>query len=65
MSKIRHATSRPFVTLFKSALAIALLCLIVNAAYAQGVRHAIETAMPFVENDAIMIDYDGQIHEYR
>ena len=54
-----------FCKLVKLALVIALAVMIFHGAYAQGVQHAILSASPYVSSDSILIDFDGQIHEYR
>ena len=51
--------------LSKILLVLALSLIVLRGAYAQGVKHAILTASPFVVDDSIMIDFDGQIHEYK
>ena len=49
----------------KLLLALLLGVLVLRGAYAQGVKHAITSACPYVEGTSIMIDFDGQVHEYR
>lgn len=62
---IKHVMNNPLRLAVKAvALAVALF-LFVQAAYASGVRHAIESARPYVDGQAILIDFDGQVHEYR
>ncbi len=51
--------------LFKIVLLTVLCALIIHGAFAQGVQHAIETACPYVDGEYILIDFDGQVHEYR
>ena len=63
-SRIRHAKKHPLLTLFKTAAIVVLVSLCAHAAYAQGVRHAILSACPYIEDGSVMIDYDGQVHEY-
>ena len=44
---------------------LAITLYVAHAAYAQGVQHAIAIASPYADGTSIMIDFDGQIHEYR
>lgn len=50
---------------FKLIAVSALIFLCARGAYTQGVQHAIASAMPYSDGTSIMIDFDGQIHEYR
>lgn len=61
---IKHSLNNPLrLTVKVIALAVAVL-LFAHAAYASGVRHTIESARPYVDGPAIVIDFDGQLHEY-
>lgn len=51
--------------LFKLIALLAIIACIAHGAYAQGVRHAVLSACPFVEGESIMIDFDGEVYEYR
>lgn len=51
--------------IFKLIAVSALIFLCAHNAYTQGVQHAIASAMPYTDGASIMIDFDGQIHEYR
>ncbi len=51
--------------LFKIIALLALAAVIAHNAYAQGVRHAAATAHVWAEGDAFLIDFDGEVHEYR
>ena len=51
--------------LVKFVLIIALAAIVMRGAYRQGVQHAIANAQPSVVGQSIMIDFDGQVHEYR
>ena len=51
-------------TVVKAVALIALLVVCARAAYAQGVRHTIITAAPYVDRANILIDFDGQVHMY-
>lgn len=64
-SRINHTMNHPARAIVKALALAVLLCLCVHAAYAQGVRHAIENACPYVDGASIMIDFNGQVHEYR
>ena len=61
---ILHELNNPLRLVVKTVALIVLLALFVHTAYQQGVQHAIATAEPYVEGDAILIDYDGQVHIY-
>lgn len=50
---------------FKLIAVAALIFLCARGAYTQGVQHAIASAMPYTDGASIMIDFDGQVHEYR
>ncbi len=50
--------------IFKMIALLALAAIIAHNAYAQGVRHAITTACPYVDRQVILIDYEGEVHEY-
>lgn len=51
--------------IFKTIALLALAVIIAHNAYAQGVRHAAATAQVWAEGDAFLIDFDGEVHEYR
>lgn len=51
--------------IFKLIAVSALIFLFARGAYTQGVQHAIASAMPYTDGTSIMIDFDGQVHEYR
>lgn len=46
-------------------LGLALAVIIAHGAYAQGVRHAIESAQVWADGNAFLISFDGEVHEYR
>lgn len=41
------------------AIALAFFC-----GHNHGYNHAIKIAMPTIENDCIVIDFNGELHEY-
>ena len=51
--------------IFKTIALLALAAILAHNAYAQGVRHAAATAQVWTEGDAFLIDFDGEVHEYR
>lgn len=52
-------------TLVKFVIVAALLAYAFHMGHVQGVQHAIATAIPTSEGDVYLIDFDGQVHEYR
>lgn len=62
---VKHSLNNPLRLAVKAVALVVALFLVTHAAYASGVRHAIETACPYVDGQAILIDFDGQVHEYR
>ena len=50
---------------FKLIAVAVLIFLCARGAYTQGVQHAIASAMPYTDGASIMIDFDGEVHEYR
>lgn len=55
----------PANSIVKAALVLFLLVTMFVGAYRQGVNHAIASAKPELAGDNfIVIDYDGQLHEY-
>ena len=61
---ILHELNNPLRLIVKTVALIVLLALFGHTTYRQGVQHAIAVAAPCVEGDAILIDYDGQVHIY-
>lgn len=51
--------------LIRRILAVALAAYILHAAYVQGVQHAVATARVWAEDGVYLVDFDGQVHEYR
>ena len=51
--------------LLKTLALLALAACIAHGAFALGIRHAIKTARPYVDGQVILIDYNGEVHEYR
>ena len=56
-----HLTNR----LVKLALVLALVGAVAHGAYINGVRHAIASAQVWAEDGCFLIDFDGEVHEYR
>lgn len=44
---------------------IAISITVFSSAYRQGVQHAIATASTYANGESILIDFDGQVHEYK
>ena len=62
--RMSYAVRHPLRLAVKAVALAVLIGLIARAAYAQGVRHTIETACPYIDGQVILIDYEGQVHEY-
>jgi len=62
--RMNHAVRHPLRLAVKAVALAVLIALVARAAYAQGVRHTIETACPYIDGPVIMIDYEGEVHEY-
>lgn len=55
----------PIRLIVKTLIIIGLAAVIIRGAYTQGVQHAIVNAQPSISGTTILIDFDGQVHEYR
>lgn len=64
-SYIRHEINNPVRLVVKVVALTVMLFLFAGAAREQGVQHAIKSARPYVDGTSILIDFDGQVHEYR
>lgn len=62
--RMNHAVRHPLRLAVQAVALIVLIGLVARAAYAQGVRHTIESACPYVDGQVILIDYEGEVHEY-
>ena len=66
MSSIRFAfRAHTANTIVKTLIALALVFAVFFFGRQQGINHAIQTAQPSIDGASILIDFDGQVHEYR
>lgn len=66
MSSIKFAfKAHTANTIIKLVPILSLLAYAFHAGHVQGINHAIQTAQPSIDGASILIDFDGQVHEYR
>ena len=66
MSSIRFAfRAHTANAIVKTVLVLAMLFCVFFFGYRHGVEYTIQNAQPSVDGEVILIDFDGQIHEYR